>query len=235
MGKTVLITGASRGIGFSIAKALEFHAENLILVAKHKANLDKAIAQLSKAKVVPIVADLEDEIQITELVKQVKSNFDSLDILINNAGIYIGKKFENTTLEEINSLINLNFKAYYLLTQQLLPLLKKGTNPQIINISSCAAHANIFGESLYSATKAAVTSFSDVIRQELNEQRIRVTAIQPWGVDTYSEPQPDYLLNPDEIGQLVAYIVNTTPTTQIDLVELSHIRQWRGKKPPWIE
>lgn len=234
MRKVVLITGASRGIGFSIAKALESSFENLILVAKHKENLDKAVSNLTKSKTVVIPTSLEDEKEILRLVKQVKQKFDSLDVLINDAGAYIGKRFEKITPKEISQLINLNFKSYYLLTQQLLPLLKKGNNPQIINISSCAAHANIYGESLYSATKAAVTSFSDVIRKELNKDKIRVTIVQPWGVDTYETPQPD-LLNPDEIGKLINYIVNVPPNTQIDLVEISNIKQWRGEKPSWIK
>lgn len=235
MVKTVLITGASRGIGFSIAKALAPHTEHLILIAKHKESLDKAVAQLKGIKVIPIVTDLEDTAQISKLIEQIQKKFDSLDILVNNAGIYIGKQFENTSLEEINKLINLNFRSYSLLTHQILPLLKKGTHPQIINISSCASGAQIYGEALYSATKAAVTAFSNVIRKELNEKGIRVTTIQPWGVDTYDVPQPEYLLNPDEIGELVSFVVNRPPAVQIDLVELSNIKQWRGKKPPWIE
>ncbi len=235
MRKTALITGASKGIGFAIAKVLDSQFENLILVARNKENLQKAASKLRHAKITIISADLEDEKQIGEVAKTVKDQFDSLDVLVNNAGVYIGKRFEKTPLEEINKMINLNFRAYTLLTHQLLKLIEKGENPQIINTSSCAGSAQIFGESLYSATKAAVTAFSNVIRKELNEKGIRVTAIQPWGVDTYEEAQPDYLLDPEEIGKLVNFIVNTSPLTQIDTVELSHIKQWRGTKPPWIE
>lgn len=235
MGKTALVTGASRGIGFSIAKAFSKHVDELVLIAKHKDGLEKAAAKLTGPKLFLYVVDLENEKEISRLSKQIKKSFASLDILANNAGVYIGKEFEKNSLEEINKLIDLNFKAYSLLTHELLPLLKKGNNPQIINISSAATSAQIYGEAIYSATKAAVTAFSNVLRKELNDQGIRITAIQPWGVDTYEVPQPDYLLNPDEIGELVVYIVNRPSTVQIDLVELSHIRQWRGKKPPWME
>ena len=233
MKKTALVTGASRGIGFSIAKALENNFENLILVAKHKENLEKASSKFNKNPII-ISADLESEKDLLRLVKEVKEKFNNLDLLVNDAGIYAGKKFEKMTLPEISKIINLNLKSYYLLTLQLLPLLKKGNNSQIVNISSCAAHAAMYGESLYSATKAAVTEFSNVIRKELNESGIRVTTIQPWGVDTYEASQPN-LLNADEIGKLVDFIVNTSSKTQIDLVEISSIKQWRGEKPFWIK
>ena len=152
MKKTALITGASRGIGFSIAKSLESEFETLILVAKHQETLDKAASKITKAKVVPIVADLTNQSDVLNVTKKVIKDFSSLDLLVNNAGIYIGKDFEKMSIEEINQMINLNFMTYYLLTQKLLPLLKKGDNSQIINISSCAAHTTLFGESLYSAT-----------------------------------------------------------------------------------
>jgi len=235
MSKTALVTGASRGIGFSIAKALCEHVDNLIIIAKHRDGLEKAATELDGPKLSLHVADLEDEKEIARLIKHIKKDFSNLDILVNNAGVYIGKIFEKNSVEEIDKLINLNFRAYSLMVHGLLPLLKKAKNPQIINISSCAASAQIYGEAIYSATKSAVTTFSNVLRKELNGKGIRITAIQPWGVDTYEVPQPDYLLHPDEIGKLVAYIVSRPPTVQIDLVELSHIRQWRGKKPPWME
>lgn len=235
MRKICLITGASKGIGFAIAEALAPHFETLILVARDKGNLEKAAAKLPSGKVIIVSADLEDEKGIKKLVTHIKKTYGALDVLVNNAGVYIGKRFEKTSLEEINRMINLNFRSYSLLTHQLLPLLKKGENPQIINTSSCATHAQLYGEALYSATKAAVTALSNVLRKELNEQGIRVTAIHPWGVDTYAIPQPEVLLNPNEVGKVVSFVATSLPMTQIDTIELSHIKQWRGSKPGWIE
>lgn len=235
MKRTALVTGASRGIGFAIANALALHVENLIVVAKHKENLAKAVAKLKGPKIFSFVCDLEKESEIKSLEEKINKQFRSLDILINNAGVYIGKRFANTPVSEINLMLNLNLRAYILLTKGLMPLLEKGIHSQIINISSCAVHAEIFGETIYSATKAAVTAFDNVLRKEVNKNNIRVTSIQPWGVDTYPVPQPESLLNPQEIGKVVGFIINTNPLTQIDTIELSHIRQWRGNKPPWIE
>jgi len=234
MKKTALITGASKGIGFAIANAVAPHFENLILVARNKENLEKAAAKLSSKNVVILTADLEDEKEIEKIAGYVHKEYGSLDLLVNDAGAYIGKTFEKNVTEEISRLINLNLRAYALLTNQLLPALFKGQDAQIINISSAAATDQTIGEAVYAATKAGVSAFSNILRKELNSKGIRVTAIQPWGVDTYEVPMPDQLLNPDEIGTVVEFILLAPPTTQIDLIELSHIKQWRGTKPPWV-
>lgn len=235
MKRYALVTGASHGIGHAISKAIEPSVDSIFLVAKNRDRLEKVSSQFKRAEAIPMATDLEDENQITKLVEQVKKEARSLDVLVNNAGIYLGKRFENTTAEEINKILNLNLKAYLILTLKLLPLLKKGKNPIIVNISSCAATANIYGESVYSASKVAVTTFSNIIRKELNEEGVRVTAIQPWGVNTFDSPNPQNLLRPEELGELVSYIVKADPNTQIDFVELSNINQWRGGKPDWIK
>src|SRR3989344_3689100 len=136
--KTALVTGASRGIGLAIAKAIAPSVDNLIIVAKHQETLDKAALKIEGTKLTKMVANLEDEKEILRLVRDINKELDHLDILVNNAGVYIGKRFGKSSLEEINRMINLDLAAYIVLTHQLLPLLKKGTNPQIINVSSWA-------------------------------------------------------------------------------------------------
>jgi len=233
--KTALVTGASRGIGLAIAKAIAPSVDNLIIVAKHQETLDKAALKIEGTKLTKMVANLEDEKEILRLVRDINKELDHLDILVNNAGVYIGKRFGKSSLEEINRMINLDLAAYIVLTHQLLPLLKKGTNPQIINVSSWATSVQLFGEAVYSATKAGVSAFSNVLRKELNSENIKVTSIEPGGVDTYEVPRPDVLINPDDIGELVRYIISCPPALQIDTVGLTHIRQWRGDRPGWIE
>lgn len=232
--KIVLVTGASRGIGFAIARALKPDAEKLFLVARTKKSFDKTCDQFKKKKTIFLGSDLSSEAQIDKLVAQVKKETSRLDVLVNNAGVYLAKKFEKTTRPEINQQIAINLKGMLLLTQGLLPLLKKGKKPQIINISSIAAKASLYGESIYSATKAGVTSFSEVIRKELNPQGVRVTTIHPWGVNTWNAPNPQELLRPEDIGELVSFIVNTHPGCQIESIDCSSVFQWKGEKPPWI-
>ena len=207
----------------------------MILVAKHKDTLDKAALQLKSTKIYKYVVDLEDEKEVLKFAKEINKKFKSLDVLVNNAGVYIGKRFDKQPLSEIIKMLNLNLRAHLILTHELLNLLKKGENSQIVNISSCAVSVNFYGEAVYSATKSAISSFSNVLRKELNSEGIRITAIEPFGVDTYPTPQPDYLLNPMEIGEVVKYVIKRPPFVQIDVVELSHIKQWRGTKPDWIE
>lgn len=235
MRKTVLITGASRGIGFAIAKSLQSDFENIILVAKHAETLDKAAKAFETSRIFKYIVDLESEKEILKFTMKINKKFKSIDVLVNNAGVYIGKRFAKQSLFEINRMLNLNLRSCVHLTHQLLPSLVKGENPQIINISSVASHINIYGEGVYSATKAAMSSLSDVLRKELNKEGIRITAVQPYGVDTYSSSHADSLLNPINVGEAVKYIISTPPSVQIDVLELSNINQWRGQKPAWIE
>lgn len=233
--KTILITGASRGIGLAIAKKMDGRFENMILVAKHKSGLDKATKLLNNSKVFKYAINLEDEKEVVKFTNEISKKFNNLDVLVNNAGVYLGKTFEKQSIEDVLKMINLNLTSYILLTHQLLPILKKGNNPQIINISSFAVTEKLQGEAVYTATKSAVSSFSDVLRKEISPLGVRITAIQPGGVDTYPVPKPDVLLSPNEIADTVEYILTRPNTVQIETIQLSHIKQWRGVKPSWIE
>ncbi len=234
-GRTILITGASRGIGHAIAKRMDAQFENIILVSKNKDILDNSTKSFKKSKIFKYVVNLESEKEVLNFTEDISKRFNCLDVLVNNAGVYLGKTFEKQSIEDVLKMINLNLTSYILLTHQLLPLLKKGNSPQIINISSFAVTEKLQGEAVYTATKSAVSSFSDVLRKEISPLGVRITAIQPGGVDTYPVPKPEVLLSPDEIASTVEYILSRPATVQIETIQLSHIKQWRGVKPSWIE
>lgn len=230
--KNILITGAGRGIGFAIAKAVEDVAENLILVTKSK----EAFRHLEKY--FPIArnfnVDLSNEEKAIKFITNIKYEFDRLDVLINNAGFYVGKKFEETTISEFDELYKIHLKAPFLLIQNLLPLLRKSDCPQVINISSAANFARIPGEAAYTTMKAGLSAMGDVLRSELQRYRIRFTTIYPWAVNTHNFENPQDFLRPEDVGEVVVFIINTHPNCEVSNIELSSVSDWRGNWPPWV-
>jgi NADP-dependent 3-hydroxy acid dehydrogenase YdfG len=111
----------------------------------------------------------------------------------------------------------------YLLTKGLLPIIEKGKDPQIINISSIAALKPSKGTVIYSAVKAGVTGFSIGLRDELNPKKIRVSVIHPYGINTWNDPHPEKLLKPTDISSLVKFVIDSDPNCQIDEVTVSSL------------
>lgn len=224
----ILITGASRGIGLSEAKVLDKEDNELFLVATSLNSFkDKGFQGHHLFGM-----NLTKQEEITKLTKEIKLKTKFLDVLINNVGVMVMKKFENMGDEDINLLVDLNLKSHLLLTRGLLPLLKASYTPQIIFMSSMAAKSSIIGESVYSATKAAITNFAKVLR---NEQRgkMKISIIHSWGVNTWGATDDSSLLKPENIAEAVEFIITREKPFVVESIEVGHINQWRGGKAPW--
>jgi NADP-dependent 3-hydroxy acid dehydrogenase YdfG len=229
--KTILITGVGHGIGFAIAKAVEEFASTLILTTKSQESATRLEGEFPTANIHQF--DLTDETKTSEFLDEIR-RYGKLDVLVNNAGFYVGKRIDNITVEEFDTLYEIHMKAPFMLIKHLLPLLRASDCSQVINISSAANYARIPGESAYTAMKAGLTALTDVLREELQEFQIRFTTIHPWAVNTHDAENPETCLRPEDIGQLVSFIINTHPNCQIMNVELSSVLDWRGGWPPWI-
>jgi len=229
--KNILVTGAGCGIGFAIAKSIEGLADELILITKSKSfeTLKQSFPNARNFK-----TDLTSESDLESLIDKVTSELNRLDVLVNNAGFYVGEKFENTNVLQLDELYKLHLRVPFLLIQKFLPLMKKSNRPQIINISSAANFARLPGESAYTAVKSGLSAMGDTLRSELQSQKIQVTTIHPWAVNTHDSKNPENFLRPEDIGELVTYILRTHPNCQIMNVELSAVSDWRGGWPPWI-
>lgn len=189
-GKKIVVTGASRGIGKAMAKAVVEAGASVVLIARGEEALNQTQAELQKIaaseRAINIITfDLMKINNFAELVAQLPASFESLDCLINNAGISRFSPFEDVSIEEFDRLFNLNFKAPYFLTQALLPNLKS-TRGSVINVSSYFAHKGIpnLPSSVYSSTKGAINSLTIRLAAELGLQGIRVNAIAPGTVET---------------------------------------------------
>ncbi|MDH6257809.1 3-oxoacyl-ACP reductase family protein [Bradyrhizobium sp. BR13661] len=189
-GKIALVTGGSRGIGAAIAKRL---AAGGAKVAITYAKGSDAAASVVKAiegaggKAIAIQADATDPKAVQAAVDKTVSALGKLDILVNNAGTAIPKKFEDTTLEELDQVINLNVRGVFIATQAALKQMNDGG--RIISIGSCVGERMMTpGLVPYSATKAAIRMFTQGLSREVGDRGITVNNIQPGPIDTDLNP-----------------------------------------------
>ncbi len=185
--KNAVITGASEGIGFAIAEKFVRNGANVILISRNQNKLNRAAKILSKCgtEVHTIAKDLSNIESIKELVFSINDVWSTIDILVNNAGIALFDPMEDVKLDTLDFMINLNVKAPFLLTQGLLPSIKKSKG-NIINISSYFSDRMISGRpsTIYSLTKGAINSFTKSLANEIGNTGVRVNAIAPGSVNT---------------------------------------------------
>ena len=231
--KVAIITGAGRGIGLAVAKKLKNRFSYLILLTKTKKSSERLKEEFPKAEIIRV--DLTREKEIIKFLKEIKSKLTHLDLLVNNAGFYLCKPFEETVTDEFDYQYFLHMRAPFILIKKLLPLLRKAKSPLVVNISSAASIAHFRNESVYTAVKAGLTALIEVIREELQKDNIRFTVIHPYGVNTWNDPYPDRLLRPEDIAELIYYLTRTHSNCQILRVDLSSVKQWRQGVPPWLK
>ncbi len=186
-GKTVVISGASGGLGFSIAKTLiEKYDCKIIGIARNEQKLLAAIDALGdkKENFSYRLFDVSKKENWIEFAQYLNKNQICVDVLINNAGFMLPfKKFEKISDEDVEEIISTDFKSVVTATKVLLPILKKSSTPAIINVSSAAGLLAIAGESMYCATKFAVRGFTETIQQEYKKQ-IYIGGVYPGFIKT---------------------------------------------------
>jgi len=180
----VLVTGASRGIGVTIAEEFAKGKANLILVARSIEGLKKTCDQVEKmgGKAHPIPFDLQNISQIKDLVGEIRQVAPHIDVLVNNAGLEKYYFFTEYTTEEITSILSVNLMAPMELTRLLLPDMLKRRKGHIINISSLGGKIGEIYNSLYSTSKGGMDLWTDALRQELHKTGVKVSAIAPGGI-----------------------------------------------------
>ena len=179
--KVVLITGGSRGLGLVLARHVCGRGGNVALIARDREELARAKADLAPrgGKVLTIECDLLDAGQIQFAVRQVIDRFGKIDILINNAGIIEVGPFDNMTREDFQRAMRLHFWAPYELISQIVPEMRIWGGGRIVNISSIGGKMAVPHLAPYSASKFALTGFSDALRTELSRDNIHVTTVAP--------------------------------------------------------
>ena len=220
-GKVALVTGGSRGIGAAIAKRLAADGASVaITYAKDRSSASLVIEAIEAAggKALALQADALDAEAVRGAVEKAVTAFGKLDVLVNNAGTAIPKPFEDTTLEEIDHVLNLNVRGVFVTTQAAL--LHMNDNGRIIMIGSCVGERNLTpGLAAYSATKGAVKMFAQSLSREVGSRGITVNNVQPGPIDTDLNPAAGDWATPqkavtalnrygavEEVAALVAFV-----------------------------
>lgn len=184
--KVVLVTGGTSGIGFgTIEYLLEEGNYEIISVSRGDKNISLAKEKLGEKanQVIFLQGDVSKEEDCKKIYNEIERKYEKLDGLVNSAGIIKLGGIEEQTLEEWNNALNINLTAIFLLSKTLLPLLKKGTNTSIVNISSMSSN-RAGGSIAYCASKAGVDMLTKYMGQELGKYNIRVNSVNPAAVYT---------------------------------------------------
>ncbi|MDB5973946.1 MAG: 3-oxoacyl-(acyl-carrier-protein) reductase [Nevskia sp.] len=219
--KVALVTGGSRGIGAAIAKRLAADGASVALTYAKDAGAAAAVVkaiELGGGKAIAIQADAADVEAVKSAVSKAVATFGRLDVLVNNAGTAIPKPFEETTLEEMDRVVDINIRGVFATTQAALKYLNDGG--RIIMIGSAVGERAIApGLVAYAATKAAVRMFTQALSREVGSRGITVNNVQPGPIDTdlnpasgdWAVPQKaatalDRYGRADEIAAMVAFV-----------------------------
>lgn len=182
----VLITGATEGIGYELAKLFASDGYNLVIVARHIDELKNKAAEFSKhnVEVISIAKDLFIREEVFALCEEVQSRNIQIDVLVNNAGQGVYGLFKDTEVERELEIVDLNIASTIILTKHFSKQMIARNYGKILNLASIASKIPGPWQSVYHGTKAFVYSFSEAIRYELKDSNITVTALLPGATDT---------------------------------------------------
>lgn len=184
-GKVAVVTGASKGIGAAIAKALAAAGAAVVVnYSNSKASAEAVVKAIRQAdgKAIAVQADIADPTQAGRLVDQALEEYGHLDILVNNAGIYDFAPLEAITPEHFHRHFNLNVLGLLMVTQAAVKHLEEGGS--IVNLGSLASRITPPTSAVYTASKGAVDAITGVLSRELGPKKIRVNSISPGVVET---------------------------------------------------
>jgi 3-oxoacyl-[acyl-carrier protein] reductase len=184
--QVAVVTGASKGIGAGIAKALAAEGASVVVnYSSSKSGADKVVAEITSkgGKAIAVQGDVSKQADITRLFAETKKAYGHIDILVNNAGVYAPGPLESVTEESFHTHFNLNVLGLLLTTKEALKLFTdKGGS--VINIGSAVSRLAPPNFSVYTGTKGAVDAITRVLAKELGPRKIRVNSINPGMIET---------------------------------------------------
>jgi NAD(P)-dependent dehydrogenase (short-subunit alcohol dehydrogenase family) len=226
-GRVALVTGASRGIGLAIARALAKEGCSLILTARDEEKLNQLSRELSRQKIRILTqsCDVRDPYSVDDLFRKIRGKFRDLDLLINNAGI----AQPNLTVENLpypvwKDVFATNVDGTFLVTQAALGLMKRGST--IVNNLSIAATRVFAGSAAYNASKHAALGLTNTLREELRPRGIRVIGLLPGATDTdiwktlWPQAPRKKMMSPDTVAKALVEAVLLPSNATVENLEI---------------
>ena len=212
MTTTALITGATEGIGRATAFALARAGYRVGVCARTESKVKKLVKELDAEgfEAAGAAADVGNPEQVARMVETVTATLGEIDVLVNNAGVLIGKPFEELTLEDWDTTMGTNVRSLYLVTRAVLPGMRRRKRGDIVNVASLAGRNGFVGGTAYTASKHAVLGFSRSLMLETRKEGIRVIAVCPGSVDTSMlrdqpmlKSEPSRILRPEDVAATI--------------------------------
>ena len=236
-GKTAVVTGGSRGIGYAIAHALLAGGANVVITGTRQETIDDAVRALRAAagqgaQVDGVRADVRRYAEIEQLMASTVKRFGGLDILINNAGVGLFRAVADMSVDEWHAVIDTNLSGVFYCCHAAIPHLRARGESWIINISSLAGKNAFVDGAAYCASKAALNQFSEALMQEVRHDGIRVSYVMPGSVSTdfgsaeRGRAKSDWALQSEDIAQLVTDLISHPARSLPSRVEI------RPSRPP---
>jgi len=227
-GKSAVVTGATRGIGLAIARALLERGGRVLLCARDRNDVEKTSASLKAEygdNVIGAACNVRRYDDVRSLFAEVRRAFGALDILVNNAGIGSRSYVEKMEVEEWEATLETNLSGVFHCCHEALPLMK-GRGGYIINIGSLAGKHASAGSAAYCASKFALVGFSEALMQEVRYDHIRVSLVMPGSVNTSfgrgggQDPANTWKLLPEDVAAVVINLIEMDPRALPSQIEL---------------
>jgi NAD(P)-dependent dehydrogenase (short-subunit alcohol dehydrogenase family) len=209
---TVLVTGATQGIGRATAVAFGRAGYRVGVCARTLAAVDALVAELRADGVdaAGAAADVADPGQVRSAVAKVVEEIGEIGVLVNNAGVLIARPFEELSLEDWDLTMATNVRSLFLMTHEVLPAMRRRREGTIVNVASLAGRNGFAGGTAYAASKHAVLGFARSLMLEVRKENVRIVTVCPGSVDTgmlrdqpMLKSDPDRILRAEDVAQTI--------------------------------
>ncbi|HEU0016023.1 MAG TPA: SDR family oxidoreductase [Longimicrobium sp.] len=227
-GKTAVVTGSSKGIGYFIAEALARANANVVVTARNAAEVEEAartLDGLGGGRVVGVPSDVSVYDDVRRIISTAVDELGGLDVLVNNAGVGRFARVDDLTVEQWGQMIGTNLTGAFYCSREAVPHLIARGGGWIINIGSLAGKNPMAGGTGYNASKFGLLGFSEAMMLDVRQEGIRVTCIMPGSVDTYfnnKQPSPEnaWMIQPQDIAQVVMDLLAMPPNVLPSRIEM---------------